>query len=191
MADALADRDSLPVMTSWGVSKLISDSGVIRYKVITEEWRVFDRTDPPRHEFLKGLFLERFDEKFNVDMFLTSDTAYWYNQSLWELRGRVFVRNGIGTTFSTEELFWDMEKHEFYSTKFARIITPERSIEGYNLRSNEQMTQYSIDNSKGYMPMGGDANAQADTTKIPAAGQDTLPPVIMREGPQKTAKPQQ
>ena len=76
-----------------GISKLISDSGVVRYKIMTEEWRVFDRTHPPRNEFLKGVFLQRYDAKFNVDLYITADTAYWYDQKLWELRGRVRVRN--------------------------------------------------------------------------------------------------
>ena len=78
-AAAVRQRDSLPLMTRYGMSKLISDSGVVRYKIMTEEWRVFDRTSPPRNEFLKGVFLERYDAKFNVDLYITADTAYWYD----------------------------------------------------------------------------------------------------------------
>ena len=59
MGDAVRNRDSLPVMVSYGVSKLISDSGFIKYKVITEEWQVYDKTKPERWEFPKGIFLER------------------------------------------------------------------------------------------------------------------------------------
>ena len=44
MGDAMPQRDSMPVMTTFGVSKLISDSGVMRYKMVAEEWRVFDKT---------------------------------------------------------------------------------------------------------------------------------------------------
>ena len=38
---AVRNRDSLPVMVTYGVSKLISDSGVVRYKIISEEWLGF------------------------------------------------------------------------------------------------------------------------------------------------------
>ncbi len=72
---AITDRDSMPVMVTHGVSKLISDSGVVRYKVIAEEWRVFDKTNPQRQEFPKGLFLLRYDKRFNVDLYITADTA--------------------------------------------------------------------------------------------------------------------
>lgn len=44
MGARVVNRDSLPVMTTRGVSKLITDSGVVRYKIIAEEWRVYDRT---------------------------------------------------------------------------------------------------------------------------------------------------
>ena len=39
MAPAIRDRDSVPVMTTYGVNTLISDSGVIKYRIITEQDR--------------------------------------------------------------------------------------------------------------------------------------------------------
>ena len=100
---AIRGRDSLPVMTTYGVSKLISDSGVVKYKLVAEEWRYYDRTQPARQEFPKGIFMERYDKAFKVDMYLTADTAYCYDNYLWELRGRVFVRERVkGITYSSE-----------------------------------------------------------------------------------------
>lgn len=151
---AITDRDSLPVMTTYGCTKLISDSGVMRYKIIAEEWLVFDRTTPQRQEFRKGLFVERFDEHRKVDLHITADTAFWYNQNLWELRGRVYLENlAEQTTFSTSLLWWDMQRHEFYSEAFMRVTTATQQLEGDHFRSNEAMTQYTIDCSKGYTPM--------------------------------------
>lgn len=154
-------------MVTTGVSKLISDSGIIRYKIVAEEWEVYDQTSPPRQVFPKGIFLQRFDEKFHVDLSVTADTAYCYNQNLWELRGRVFVRNIKNETFSTEELYWDMGKHEIYSHKHMHIVTPEEELEGNSFRSNEQMTDYVVSWASGLMPVPRDE--QTDTT-------DTLPP---------------
>ena len=34
-APAIHDRDSVPVMTTYGVNTLISDSGVIKYRIVT------------------------------------------------------------------------------------------------------------------------------------------------------------
>lgn len=179
MGEAVKVRDSLPVMTTYGVSKLISDSGIIRYKIIAEEWRVFDRTQPPRQEFPKGIFLVRFDEKFHVNLYITADTAFWYNQNLWEMRGRVFIKNiENGTTFSTEELFWDMTQHQVYSNKYIHIVEPEQELEGNWFMSDEKMNVYHVKKTKGYMPMpqeGGDSNENQDSIatvqrEAPSAG---------------------
>ena len=39
-APAIYDRDSVPIMTTYGVNTLISDSGIIKYRIIAEEWEV-------------------------------------------------------------------------------------------------------------------------------------------------------
>lgn len=164
MAPAIVTRDSTSVMTTYGVSKLISDSGVIRYKLIAEEWKVYDKTNPSKQTFMKGIFLQKFDEKFHIDLYITADTAYWYNQNLWELRGRVCMKNQQGTIFRSEEVFWDMTNHIIYSNKFMHIITPEEELKGYSFRSNEQMTDYVINQSSGAFPMPENTN-QNDSVK--------------------------
>ena len=43
LAEAITERDSLPTMRTLGVTTLISDSGITRYKIITEEWEIYDK----------------------------------------------------------------------------------------------------------------------------------------------------
>ena len=181
-AAAVRQRDSLPVMTTWGVSKLISDSGVVRYKLIAERWDIYDLTNPPRQEFPHGIFLEQYDDKFNVSLHLTADTAYCYNQTLWKLRGRVFARNAQGATFSSEELYWDMDKHILYSHCYTHVVEPGRELEGNSFRANEQMTEYEVIWSKGYMPMPQQNNGPQPASPTDTTRTDTLP---MRPAPVK------
>lgn len=164
------NRDSLPVLRSTGVSTLISDSGVIRYKLIAEEWWVYDKTDPTKWAFEKGLFLEKFNEQFHVDAFITADTAYYYDeQRLWELRGRVQVKNLKGETFRTSILFWSQNDHRVYSHAFMRINGIEQQLAGYDFTSDEQMTNYRIHASAGAFPMGATETRQLpqDSTTLP------------------------
>ena len=147
-------RDSLPTLQSIGVSTLISDSGIIRYKIIAEEWYIYDKKDPQYWSFEKGLFIERFNENYEVDAFISCDTAYFYNQkSLWELRGRVLVKNLKGETFKTSLLFWDQRAHRIYSTAFMEIDGENHKLSGYDFNSNEEMTDYVIHASKGQFPI--------------------------------------
>ena len=149
-APAIRDRDSASVMTSYGVNTLISDSGVIKYKIITERWDVNTIKNPSRWTFEKGVFFEQFDEKFHVQAYIQADTAWYFDQQkLWHLRGRVKIRNINGLLYESEELYWDGVRHELYSNVFSKVTTPERSMEGTYFLSDERMTYYTVSNSKG------------------------------------------
>ena len=153
LAAAIGENDSTAFMRSRGISTLISDSGVLRYKLVAEEWDIYTNTNPPSWKFMKGLLMERFDQSFHIDLHVHADTAYLLEQRLWELRGRVVIRNIEGTLFRTEELFWDMNEHQMWSTKYMRIKTTDQELEGTDFRSNEQMTDYYVSNSKGAFPV--------------------------------------
>lgn len=152
---AQAVNDSVAAMTAHGINNLISDSGLVRYKMIAEEWIMYNATPnrQSRWDFLKGFFMQKYDPDWHIEWYIQSDTAYCHHDDLWELRGRVLIRNNAGTIFRTEELFWDMAKHEVYSSLFIHITEPERELQGYNFSSNEQLTRYTIHNSSGRLPV--------------------------------------
>jgi LPS export ABC transporter protein LptC len=150
---ALKNREKIPIMSTRGVSKLISDSGVIKYKIIAETWQVYDRTKPQKQTFPDGIFMIKYDSRFKVEMYLTADTAYWYDQNLWELRGRVEMQKSNGTSCHTEELFWDMGKHEIYSSRFVSLVTPQQDLRGTGFRSDEELSKYEVINSAGSFPV--------------------------------------
>ena len=154
MAPAINEQDSLPFLTAHGIANLISDSGVISYKIVAEDWFIYIQPESKWY-FPKGLFLEKFDTTFHVNWYVQSDTAYCHNNRLWELRGRVVVLNRDGDLFETEELFWDMDAHEMWNTVYMCITKPltNQQLRGYHFRSDEKMTKYSINNSAGYTPL--------------------------------------
>ncbi len=164
LAEPVNEKDSLLFMHSRGINTFISDSGVMRYHMVVEEWDIYNgiNGEQPTWKFMKGMLMERFDEKFHVDLFVQSDTAWLHNQKLWELRGRVVVRNVNGDVFRTEELFWDLDKHEMWNTKYMHITTPERELEGTEFHSNEQMTRYTVFNSIGTFPVKEDNGARSE-----------------------------
>ena len=188
-APAIYERDSVSMMTSYGVNTLISDSGVIKYRIITERWDVNTIRQPNRWEFMKGVFFEQFDEQFHVQAYIQADTAWYYDKiKLWKLRSRVRIRNNNGLVYTSEELYWDGLKHEFYSHVFSKVITPERTLQGTYFRSDERMTKYTVSNSKGSFiheeeteESNANSSAPADTTQ-----QEPLAP--QRPAAQKHAK---
>ena len=188
------------MMTSYGINTLISDSGVIKYRIVTERWDVNTVKNPSRWTFEKGIFLEQFDEKFHVEGYIQADTAWYYDQKkLWELRGRVRIRNVNGLIFRSEELFWDGIAHEFYSHKFSKVITPEREMQGTYFRSDERMQRYEVTNSVGSFlesDMSGESENTSPDKQKTATLSDTATtqqsqrqPAVRRAATTKTSQP--
>ena len=143
LGDAIHERDSLPMMDTRGVTTLISDSGVIRYRINTEEWKVFDRKQPSYWAFEKKIYLEKFDTLFQVEASIEADTAYFFDKKkLWKLIGNVHVQNLKGEKFDTELLYWDQNQQKVYSDKRVRIEQPDQIIYARGFESNEQMSKY-------------------------------------------------
>lgn len=149
-APAIECRDSLAVMSTYGVSTLISDSGRISYKIDAEEWFVFDKRQPPYWAFEKGVYLEKYDHELNIEATIQCDTAYYYSeQKLWKLIGNVDIRNPKDERFFTDLMYWDQEKELIYSDAYIKIEQEDQVTEGVGFSSKQSMTVWEIKNTKG------------------------------------------
>lgn len=168
MSDAITERDSLPSMKTYGVETLISDSGIIRYKIQADEWLVYDRKQRPYWAFEKGIYLEKFDSLHRIDASIVADTAYYFvNDKIWTLIGGVDIKNMKGERFQTELLNWNQALSKIYSDKFITIEQEDKTITGYGFESNQQMTKYTINNITGIFYI-------SDTEKDTISGKDSL-----------------
>jgi LPS export ABC transporter protein LptC len=176
LAEAIAENDTVPSMKSLGVTTLISDSGITRYKIVAEEWIIHDKKKIPYWAFEKGVYLEKFDTLFHIDASIKADTAYYYEKKkLWELKGNVQILSQRGDKFQTELLFWDEKKEKVYSDKYIQIEQEDKIIRGYGFESNQDLTEYEIKNSTGIFTVEdtqptpttqADANLTNDSIKI-------------------------
>ena len=167
MGEAITERDSLPVMATYGVRSFISDSGVTRYRIDAEEWMIYDRKKPSHWAFEKGIHLEQFDSVGHVDASIDSDTAYYFDkEKLWKLMGDIRIKNNKGERFNTELLYWDQAQEKVYSDRFIRIEQEDRIIMGNGFTSNQQMTVYEISNIEGIIYVDEDAQTTAPKDSI-------------------------
>ncbi len=150
-APAIYDRDSVPVMTTYGVNTLISDSGVIKYRIVTEQWEINENKRPSRWTFNKGILLTQFDLKKHVVGYIQCDTAVYFDKDRrWELRGRVRILTAQGLSFYSNQLYWDERNHQMWSYTYSHLKTPDKELEGNWFRSDEQMTDFEIRQTKGW-----------------------------------------
>ena len=154
-------------MDTRGVESLVSDSGVISYRLSAEEWLVYDKKTPSYWSFEKGVYVEKFDSLFQVEASIKADTAYYYDkQKLWKLIHNVHIQNQKGENFDTELLYWDQNKKRVYSDKAVRVEQVDRIIYAEGFESNEQMTKYTffkVNNTIFYVDEESTATVPADS----------------------------
>ena len=153
-ASAIADRTAMPALEGTDVTTLISDSGVTRYRIKAKKWFVFDKADTPYWEFPEGIYLEKFNMDLEADATVEADYAY-YNEPAqrWTLKGNVEAMNLEGEKFETPLLYWDQKLESVYSDSSITITRETSIIKGVGFRSNQEMTNYTIQYPTGVFPI--------------------------------------
>ena len=147
---AVECSDSLPVMSTFDVNTIISDSGRISYKIIADEWRIYDKRKPPFWAFEKGVYLEKYDMEMNIEATVKCDTAYYYSeQELWKLIGNVNIKNVKDEKFYTPLMYWDQKEEKIYSDSYIKIEQADQVTEGIGFEANQNLTLWQINNTKG------------------------------------------
>ena len=148
------DPGHMATMTTHNISTLISDSGVIQYKIVSPMWQVFDQVETPYWLFPKGLYLEKYDPYFQVIATVAADSARYYkNQRLWRLMGNVEMTKVPKDLFQSQELYWDQKTNRIYSDSFIHIETATHVLEGMGFVSNDRLTDYRVIRPQGIFPV--------------------------------------
>lgn len=151
---ATLNPKKMATMTSKNISTLISDSGVVQYKIVSPLWVVYDEVDTPYWNFPKGLYLQKYDRMFNVIATVAADSAkYFKNRKLWRLDGHVEMTKVPKDLFLSERLYWDQREAKIYSDTFIHIETETHVLEGIGFESNERLTAYRIINPQAIFPV--------------------------------------
>jgi LPS export ABC transporter protein LptC len=140
------DPETVPSMKTHNDTVQISDSGIIRYKVITKTWEIFDKAKDPHWRFPDGFYLEQFDSVFDKVATVKADTVWNYTlRKVWKLKGNVFIHNRKDETITSEELYWDLRQQKVYSNKDVVVDRPGQMIlRGSGFEANQQMTSYTF-----------------------------------------------
>lgn len=164
------DSIETPTMVTSDVNMLISDSGVIKYKVQSPIWYVFENDVTNKYwYFPEGIHLDQIDTTFTTEFSIEADTAYNYEtKQIWHLINNVNVHSTSGEFFQSNDLFWDLRDHKVYTDSFIHIERPDAIIEGFGFTSNDAFTKYEIRQTSGIFPF------RDDMQKKPAVQVDTL-----------------
>ena len=156
------DSETSYNMKTTEVTMLISDSGITKFRLETQEWYVFDEASEPYYYFPEKVSGEQLDTLLNVVAEFHADTAYYYsNKKLWKLIGNVKAINQENAQFETSLLYWNNAEGRIYSDQFIRITKGEYINTGTGFESNQTLSEYSIFNSTAEIPL--QENAPTDS----------------------------
>lgn len=148
------DPKVTPTMLTTDITTLVSDSGITKYRVVSDRWEMYDECDTPYWRFPEGLYLEQFDTTLAVEATFQCDSAlYLKDTKLWRFMGNVRSWNVRKDLILTNELYWNQNEKKVYSDSFIHIEQPERVLEGYGFESNERMTTYVLKRPMGIFPV--------------------------------------
>ncbi|MGM0649955.1 MAG: LPS export ABC transporter periplasmic protein LptC [Bacteroidota bacterium] len=132
------------VITDSGTIKIVMDAPVMQsFKAENKEQSNYD-------EYPEGLTV-KFYNNDTLESKITAEYGIYYSkQQLWEAKRNVVAKNYVKhEQLNTEHLFWNMKKEKIYTHKFVRITTKEEVFIGTGFESNQDFSNWTINNPKG------------------------------------------
>jgi len=132
-----------PTSSLDSINTIISDSGIFVMRIKAPKQNDFESGDT---EWTEGVYVEYFDNSGNVTTVFSANYVYYTKtDELYRASGNVVVRNfDTGDELTTEELFWDEKKEEYYTEKFVTIKSDGEVHTGEGLKANQDFTSYQI-----------------------------------------------
>lgn len=142
----IAAKPIVPSQSGKGITMLWSDSTQLKIKLKAPVMTKFDKgVKEPMTILPKGVDVVFYDEKGKPATTLKANYGVMFDQSRrMEVKYNVEVVNINGEKLNTEHLIWDEQKKKIISDAFVKITTAKEIIMGKGLISNQDFTQYEI-----------------------------------------------
>lgn len=145
-------KENDPEMSAHNIDVLFSDSGRIQARLTSPLLNRYGG-ESPYLEFPRGFMIYIFDSVRRVSSTIAGNRGIRREVAhILEAWGNVIVRNEKkNEQLNTEHLIWDENKHRIWSDVKVKITTPDKTLFGDRMESNEAFTNYSILNVTGQM----------------------------------------
>ena len=132
-----------PLSEVYGINMTYSDSAKLVVRMSTEAQLTMQNEDKKYPKEVRIFF---FDKLGNNTTKLRGDSAVYVKATnLYRIMGRVQINNQVkNEVLETDELFWNPDTKKIYSNKAVEIKTPDQTIHGIGMDSNQDFTQYTI-----------------------------------------------
>ena len=173
--------DSLYTARMIKLNTLISDSGLIRYRMTAPVLLIYERSERNEWVFPKGLLLRPYDTISGSKVFIKADSAIRSTANEeWELIGNVQVQGPQGQRLHTHRLFWQRDQRRLFSHDTTYFFTEGRELRGSSFEATDDLSWYQILNNKGVIEYDEEATTTTPSptptpTTVPTPKPDSLP----------------
>lgn len=173
--------DSLYTARMIKLNTLISDSGLIRYRMTAPVLLIYERPERNEWVFPKGLLLRPYDTISGSKVFIKADSAIRSTANEeWELIGNVQVQGPQGQRLHTHRLFWQRDQRRLFSHDTTYFFTEGRELRGSSFEATDDLSWYQILNNKGVIEYNEEATTTTPSptptpTTVPTPKPDSLP----------------
>jgi len=173
--------DSLYTARMIKLNTLISDSGLIRYRMAAPVLLIYERPERNEWVFPKGLLLRPYDTISGSKVFIKADSAIRSTANEeWELIGNVQVQGPQGQRLHTHRLFWQRDQRRLFSHDTTYFFTEGRELRGSSFEATDDLSWYQILNNKGVIEYDEEATTTTPSptptpTTVPTPKPDSLP----------------
>jgi hypothetical protein len=174
--------DSLYTARMIKLNTLISDSGMIRYRMIAPVLLIYERPERNEWVFPQGLILRPYDTVSGNKVFIKADSAIRSTATEeWELIGHVQVQGPEGQRLNTHRLFWQRDQRRLYSHDTTYFFTQGRELRGSSFEATDDLSWYQILNNKGMI----EYDEEGSTQPAPSPTTVTPRPDSLQKAPSK------
>lgn len=141
-----------PALTTFDAEITLSESGAIQAKLFSKVLNHY-LTPESYLEFPKGFRVILYDSAHRIGTTIVADYGKRIeNTRIMEAVGNVVVRNELkNEQLNTEKLTWDERRRTIFTNSPVKITTPDKTLFGDGLESNETFTRYRFLNVHGQM----------------------------------------
>lgn len=178
--------DSLYTARTLQLNTLISDSGMIRYRMTAPELLIYERPERNEWVFPRGLVLRPYDLKQGSQVFIKADSAIRRpDKEEWELIGHVQVQGPDGQRLKTRQLFWLRDERRLYSNDTTYFFTQGKELRGSHFNAKDDLSWYEIYDNKGAFDYDEDKPSAppASPSPSPASAPATKADTALRRAP--------
>lgn len=140
------DFSQMPSMVGDSVNTLVSESGIVIYRMEAPKLAIYDNVDTPYWDFPEGLHIITYTEDGKEEGDIRSDFAIYHVQTeLWELRKSVEAKNDEDKTIETELLYWNQKTELIYTDAFVKVTEDGLLTKGYGFESDQNFENWTLE----------------------------------------------